>query len=60
MIGALIGLALGFGLLRLLLRLDLISLPGQSDILVGALFGAGGALLGGISGEKIHDRTKGE
>ncbi len=46
-IGALIGLAVGVGLMYLL---------GQSGLVAGAVFGAGGCVLGGITGEKIHDR----
>jgi len=47
-IGALLGLALGVGLMILL---------GQSGMLAGALFGAGGCVLGGISGEKLYDKA---
>ena len=46
-IGALIGLALGILIMTAL---------GQSGVLAGAFFGAGGALIGGILGEQIHAR----
>ncbi len=48
-IGAIAGLAIGFGLMYLL---------GLSGIVPGALFGAGGAVTGGIVGEQIHARTR--
>ncbi len=44
-VGAILGLGLGIALMTLL---------GQSGVLPGAIFGAGGALAGGILGEKTH------
>lgn len=44
-IGAIFGLAIGFALMKL---------AGQSEIVPGAIFGAGGALAGGIIGERVH------
>lgn len=44
-IGAIIGLVIGFALMKL---------AGQGDIVAGAIFGAGGALSGGIIGERVH------
>ncbi|WDQ16905.1 hypothetical protein [Rhodopirellula sp. P2] len=46
-IGAIVGLALGIGAMFLL---------GMSGIVPGALFGAGGCVIGGIAGEQIFDR----
>lgn len=43
--GAIIGLIIGLLIMRWL---------GQSGVLAGGLFGAGGALLGGIAGERMH------
>ena len=49
-IGALIGLVAGFGVMYLL---------GLQGIALSAVFGAVGCVLGGFSGERIHDgRTK--
>ena len=44
-IGAIAGLILGLVLMRSL---------GQGGVLFGAIFGAGGALVGGILGEQFH------
>ena len=44
-LGAIAGLAIGIVLMNLV---------GQSGVLPGAIFGAGGALLGGIIGERVH------
>ena len=44
-VGAISGLALGIAVMMLL---------GLSGVLPGALFGAGGALAGGIAGERVH------
>ena len=46
-IGALAGLAMGVTVMYLL---------GQSGLVAGAIFGAGGCVLGGITGEKVYDR----
>jgi hypothetical protein len=48
-VGAIIGLMIGFSLMKL---------TGQSGVLPGALFGAGGALAGGILGERVHAMRK--
>ncbi|QDV65738.1 MULTISPECIES: hypothetical protein [Crateriforma] len=48
-VGALLGLALGIGLMFLL---------GQDGLVAGAIFGAGGCVLGGITGEIFFDRRK--
>ncbi|MCS7470460.1 hypothetical protein NZK35_27735 [Stieleria sp. ICT_E10.1] len=44
-VGAIVGLGLGIALMVM---------AGQGGVLPGAIFGAGGALAGGILGEKIH------
>ena len=44
-VGAIIGLVLG---------IVLMTSTGQGGVLPGAIFGAGGALAGGILGEKVH------
>lgn len=44
-IGAILGLATG---------LAMMTLVGQSGVVPGAIFGAGGALAGGILGEQVH------
>jgi hypothetical protein len=46
-IGAIVGLVLGIGTMYLL---------SMSGIVPGALFGAGGCVLGGIVGEQMFDR----
>jgi len=46
-LGAIIGLAAGFAIMFLL---------GLTGLLWGAFFGAGGAVLGGMSGERLYDR----
>ena len=43
-IGAILGLAIGLGLMFVM---------GLGGMIPGAVFGAGGAVLGGITGEKI-------
>ena len=48
-IGAVIGLALGIAL-----TIGVMIITGHSSMIAGALFGAGGAVAGGISGEKVH------
>ena len=50
-IGAIIGLAVGFALMKLV---------GQSGVMPGAIFGAGGALAGGIAGERVHAMRNGK
>jgi len=50
-IGAIIGLAVGFALMKLV---------GQSGVMPGAIFGAGGALAGGIVGERVHAMRNGK
>ncbi len=45
-IGAVIGLAIGIGLMYFVFAMQ--------GVLPGAIFGAGGALLGGITGERVH------
>lgn len=47
-IGALLGLAIGIGLMLLL---------GFGGLVAGAIFGAGGCVAGAISAEQLHDRT---
>lgn len=46
-IGAVLGLVIGTGLMMA---------AGLQGLVAGAIFGAGGCVLGGISGEKIYDR----
>ncbi|KLU06593.1 putative signal peptide and transmembrane protein [Rhodopirellula islandica] len=46
-VGAIVGLALGIGAMFLF---------GMSGIVPGAMFGAGGCVIGGIAGEQIFDR----
>jgi outer membrane lipoprotein SlyB len=48
-IGAVIGLVLGLAMMIGL---------GFSSMVAGFLFGAGGAVAGGISGEKLHARRR--
>jgi hypothetical protein len=48
-IGAVIGLTLGIAL-TIAVRIVF----GHSSMISGALFGAGGAVAGGISGEQVH------
>ena len=50
-IGAVIGLVIGFALMKL---------AGQSGVMPGAIFGAGGALAGGIIGERVHAKRNGK
>ena len=47
-IGAITGLVIGIGLMLLI---------GMAGLVPAALFGAGGAVLGGIIGERVHDST---
>ena len=49
-IGAIVGLVVGIGLMIA---------SGQHSMLAGALFGAGGAVAGGISGEKVYAWRRG-
>ena len=49
-IGAISGLVLGMVLMRL---------AGQGGILLGAIWGAGGAVFGGVLGEQIHGALRG-
>ena len=44
-IGAITGLVVGFTVMKLI---------GQGGVLAGLVFGAGGALIGGIVGEQIY------
>lgn len=46
-IGAIAGLAIGIGLMTIM---------GMRGFVPAALFGASGAVLGGIVGERIHDK----
>ena len=48
-IGAIAGLALGLAVMWLV---------GLSGIVPAAIFGAGGTVIGGVTGEKIHDRRR--
>ncbi|SMP61677.1 hypothetical protein SAMN06265222_107149 [Neorhodopirellula lusitana] len=48
-VGAITGLVVG---------LSLMSLFGLGGIVYAAIFGAGGTVIGGISGERIHDRSQ--
>lgn len=48
-IGAIAGLAIGLGLMFAF---------GFGGMIPGFLFGAGGAVVGGISGEKVHGRRQ--
>ncbi|QDV46692.1 hypothetical protein Enr13x_66010 [Stieleria neptunia] len=50
-VGAIVGLGLGIGLMLM---------AGQGGVLPGAIFGAGGAMAGGILGEKIHAMRQGK
>ena len=50
-IGAITGLVLGIIVMRL---------AGQGGILPGAVFGAGGAVIGGICGEQIYGVLNGK
>ena len=49
MIGAISGLLIGLTVMYLL---------GMGGLVPAAVFGAGGCVLGGISGEQIHDRSR--
>lgn len=44
-VGAIVGLILGILIMKW---------SGQSGVMAGGLFGAGGALMGGIAGEQVH------
>ncbi|MEM9643740.1 MAG: hypothetical protein AAF989_02005 [Planctomycetota bacterium] len=48
-IGAITGLVIGIALMLLL---------GQGGLIASAIFGAGGCVLGGVTGEKFHDRGR--
>lgn len=48
-IGAISGLLIGLMVMYLL---------GMGGLVPAAVFGAGGCVLGGISGEQIHDRSR--
>nr|WP_201724009.1 hypothetical protein [Rhodopirellula sp. SM50] len=50
-VGAIVGLGLGIALMVM---------AGQGGVLPGAIFGAGGALAGGILGEKVHALRQGK
>lgn len=50
-IGAIIGLVIGFTMMKL---------AGQGGVLPGAIFGAGGALAGGMIGERVHALRNGK
>ncbi|MEM9586187.1 MAG: hypothetical protein AAGA03_02805 [Planctomycetota bacterium] len=49
-VGAIAGLLIGLGLMWI---------TGVSGMIPGAIFGASGAVLGGISGEQMHARIGG-
>ena len=48
-VGAIIGLVLGLGLMFLI---------GFGGMIPGAIFGAGGAVAGGITGEKLYAKSR--
>lgn len=48
-VGAILGLAVGILLMVAV---------GLNGLIAGAIFGAGGCVLGGISGEKLYDRGR--
>lgn len=48
-IGAITGLAFGLGVMWMV---------GLSGIVPAAFFGAGGTVIGGVTGERIHDRRR--
>ncbi|MBB3208997.1 outer membrane lipoprotein SlyB [Rhodopirellula rubra] len=46
-VGALTGLCVGLSLMWLM---------GMGGLIPAAIFGAGGAVIGGLTGERVHDR----
>lgn len=55
-IGAISGLVIGILVMRMLVQAGAF----QSGILPMAIFGAGGTVVGGMSGERLHARKKAE